>query len=1166
MLNMEGVVEYCNQAFEQMFGYPAEDLAGIPFRELPFVLPGNAPAMEQILEKIINGGDPLSIEVGTRRRDNTIACTEIRASLLMKGKNSLAIQAVTRDITERIETEQNVLKGAQHIKLLFDRLTDPLLIHRIPDGDPGTILECNRSACEFSGYSREELLGMSISDFSSHVGHGPQKEHVQRLIQGQSALFELNIKCKDGSLKAAEVHNQVIDYNGEKAIMATVRDISQRKAEQVELEERLQFEKMVSRISSRFVNLRDDQIDVGIEETLREVSDFIGAGRGAMYLITDQGNTLSISHEWSYDPAFSQKAIVQHLPVKMFSFCAATLQKLENVIINTPEDLPEGASGEKKWFDSYGFHALFFVPIISEDALVGSLGFSGKPLKNYKWPAQHGNLLRYISTILYNAITRKELYQKQRRTQYTVDSFEDCVYWLDPDLRIIDVNPSVIRMLGYTREEILAMHIWDFDKEFPVDRKEAFWDNLRNNGSRTMESVHQAKDGRKIPVEVTGSHIDFEGSEYIVAFVRDITERKTAEKAILDSQQEYKNIFENVVDIFYEASLDGKLLNATPSVERITKYKREDLIGQPMLIFYHDQAVREPLLKELLEKGQITDFELDVRDIDGSPIPCSLNSRIIFDEKGQPERIVGSLTDLRHRKKAETRIRQLSTALQQSPVSVIISDTDTRIIYVNDTFTRFSGMTPEEIIGTTPNEITRGQIPMAELQDLWGTVRAGKIWKGELEYMMKDERKVWLSVTVSPIFDEKEQVSHFVGIIEEITKRKIYEQDLKRAKEQAEKSDRLKSAFLANMSHEIRTPMNAILGFSSLLKEEDPRKERRDYYIDIINSKGKDLMRIISDIIDISRIEAGDLLVRMEPLEIVEFMRDIYDEFKEDTQIKSRSNLQFRLNIPETAGQIIVNTDPARLKQVFVNLIHNAIKFTTEGYIQIGFKLISGNRIRLFVRDTGIGIPPEKQKLIFERFRQIDESHTREFGGTGLGLAICKNLVEKMGSELLVNSSEGQGSDFQFTLKYVLPSKPVHGPVIDPAEGRREASRIKLDLKGRKILIVEDDGSSYLYLETLLRKHGPEICWAKSGRRAIEILEKESDFDLVLMDIRMPEMNGMETTRRMRGKYPDLPIIAQTAYAQISDRKQALDCGCNDYISKPIEAVELNTLLAKYLT
>ncbi|KPL13336.1 MAG: hypothetical protein AMS26_14830 [Bacteroides sp. SM23_62] len=1166
LFSLDGRVEYCNPAHENMFGYTAEELAGLSYIDLPFLSPEFAKLTGRLLEKIKSEGILEAIETQVKRKDNTNIWVEIKVTLLKEDNKPFAIQTVTRDISERIIAEQSVLKGAQNIKLLFEAIIDPLLIHTIPDKGPGTILECNKSACEFSGYSRKELLGMSITDFSFQGESGPQGQHVQQLISGKSALFEQYILCKDGSLKAAEVHNKVIDYHGKKVIMAIVRDISQRKAEQEKMKMHLKFEQIVSKISSRFVNMPDDQIDKGIEDTLHEVSEYIGARRGAMYLITDKGRTLSISHEWCYDPSFSQKRTVQNLPVEMFSHSASVLQKMEDVIINTPDDLPAGASGEKKWFETYGFHALFFVPIISEDSLVGTLGFSGEPLKDYSWPTQYGNLLRYIATILYNAISRKEMYRKQRRTQFTLDHYTDSVYWLaPPDMQVIDVNPSASRMLGYTREELLSMLAYDFDTQYPVEHKLQFWEQLKKIGSRTLESVHQKKNGDTIPVEITANFIEFEGAEYVVAFVRDITERKNAEQAILDSQQEYKKIFENVVDVFFEASLDGKLLNVTPSAERLTKYKREDLIGQPVVIFYHNPMDREPLLQQLFKQGKIEDYELDARDIDGSPIPCSLSSRLIFDENGQPERIVGSFTDLRHRKKAETQIRQLSTALEQSPVSVIISDINTRIIYVNNTFIRFSGMDPEMVIGTTPNEITRGQVPIDNYKDLWDTVKAGKIWKGELEYNLKDDRKVWLSVTVSPIFDEKDKVSHFVGIIEEITERKIYEQDLKRAKEQAEKSDRLKSAFLANMSHEIRTPMNAILGFSSLLKEEDLETEQSNYYIDIINSKGKDLMRIISDIIDISRIEAGDLLVRMEPLEIFEFMREIYDEYKEDTQIKSRPNLQFRLQIPEPEQQITVYTDPARLKQVFVNLIHNAIKFTPDGYIEIGFDLLPEYNIRLFVRDTGIGIPPDKQKFIFERFRQIDDSHTREFGGTGLGLAICKNLVEKMGSELLVKSLEGQGSDFQFTLKYMHTEEPIPDPVRVTEEKDSDENTHNLDLKGRKILIVEDDGSSYLFLETLLRKHNLEICWAKSGFHAIELLKKEEGIDLVLMDIRMPEMNGIDTTREIRKIYPDLPIIAQTAYAQLSDRSQALDCGCNDYISKPIEAVELYSLLAKYL-
>ncbi|MEE9460502.1 MAG: PAS domain S-box protein, partial [Bacteroidales bacterium] len=442
LYSLDGTVEYCNPAHEKMFGYTADELIGLAYQDLPFFSPEFAKVTGRLLEKIISEGILEAVETQVKRKDNTNMWVEIKVTLLRKENKPFAIQTVTRDITERIEAEQDVLKNATNIKQLFDGLSDPLLIHMIPDKGPGTILDCNKSACEFSGHSRKELLGMNITDFSVQSESAPEEEHVKQLMSGKSALFEQNIKRKDGSLKVVEVHNQIIDYYGKKVIMAIVRDISQRKAEQEELKMHLMFEQIVSKISSRFLNMPDDQIDMGIEQTLQEVSEFIDARRGAMYMITDEGKSLSITHEWSYDPAFSQIETVQNLPVEMFSHSAATLQKMEDIIINTPDDLPEGASGEKKWFEAYGFHALFFVPIISEDSLVGTLGFSGEPLKNQNWPTQYGNLLRYIATILYNAISRKEMYQKLRRTQFTLDNYSDCVYWLSPDMRVMDANPS----------------------------------------------------------------------------------------------------------------------------------------------------------------------------------------------------------------------------------------------------------------------------------------------------------------------------------------------------------------------------------------------------------------------------------------------------------------------------------------------------------------------------------------------------------------------------------------------------------------------------------------------------------------------------------------------------------------------------------------------------
>jgi PAS domain S-box-containing protein len=764
-----------------------------------------------------------------------------------------------------------------------------------------------------------------------------------------------------------------------------------------------------------------------------------------------------------------------------------------------------------------------------------------------------------IQSVTRNISARKEISRKLGLAQITLERYADGVFWINKGFTLFDVNASACDSLEYSREELLSMSVPDFDSHFTLPELEDLWEELKNKGSKRFESILKKKSGEIFPVDITANYIEFEGKEFLVAFTHDITNRKLAEAAILKSENEFRKIFENVVDVFYEASLDGNLINVTPSVERLTSYSRDELIGKPMVLFYYDPGVRDELLKELRKKGSVSNFELEIQDKDGSPIPAVLSSRIICDEGGKPVSIVGSISDMTHRKKAEDKIRQLSTALEQSPVPVIISDTSFKVLYVNNSFTSFSGLKPDEIIGTTSEEITRGQISMSDNIKMEEVLRSGNIYRDEIEYTNSSTEQLWLSITVSPIMDEQDDISHYVVILEDITKRKAYEKSLKTAKESAEESDRLKSAFLANMSHEIRTPMNAILGFSSLLKEQEVSQNQQSYYVDIINSKGRDLLRIISDIIDISRIETGDLYFKTEPIEIFSFIREIFDEFKEDARLNTRSNLQFRLNIPAKEKPVIVNTDSSRLKQIFSNLIQNAFKFTPDGFIEIGFELLEQNNIRMFVRDTGIGIPKDKQTIIFERFRQIDESHTRQYGGTGLGLAICLNLVKRMGGELKVKSSERQGSEFQFSLKYILTQAPKKGDSKD-----KSIHEVKLDLSGRRILIVEDDGASYLFLETLLKRYKPEISWAKNGKQAISIINKPGKFDVILMDIRMPEMNGLDATREIRKENPDIPIIAQTAYAQVSDRKAALESGCSDYISKPISPVELKSILIKY--
>jgi signal transduction histidine kinase/CheY-like chemotaxis protein len=380
--------------------------------------------------------------------------------------------------------------------------------------------------------------------------------------------------------------------------------------------------------------------------------------------------------------------------------------------------------------------------------------------------------------------------------------------------------------------------------------------------------------------------------------------------------------------------------------------------------------------------------------------------------------------------------------------------------------------------------------------------------------------------------------------------------ELLTAKEHAEESDRLKSAFLANMSHEIRTPMNGILGFAELLKEPDLSGETQHDYIRIIEKSGVRMLNIINDIVDISKIESGLMKVEMRESNINEQIQYIYTFFKPEVDAKG---LKLTTNTPLPKKEAIIRTDPEKLYAIFTNLVKNAIKFSHEGTIEFGYKKIDEN-LEFYVKDTGIGIPDDKQHIIFERFIQANIPNEWVQQGAGLGLSITRAYLEMLGGTIRVESCEGAGSTFYFTLPYnavVKKEKVVHHNLSSDTTDQD---------KNLKILIVEDDEVSRMLLDISLRRIGKEILKAKTGIEAIEACQKNPDIDLVMMDIRMPEMGGYEATRQIREFNKAVIIIAQTAYGLTGDREKAIEAGCNDYIKKPINKAELLLLIQKYFS
>jgi signal transduction histidine kinase/CheY-like chemotaxis protein len=387
--------------------------------------------------------------------------------------------------------------------------------------------------------------------------------------------------------------------------------------------------------------------------------------------------------------------------------------------------------------------------------------------------------------------------------------------------------------------------------------------------------------------------------------------------------------------------------------------------------------------------------------------------------------------------------------------------------------------------------------------------------------------------------------------------RKQLENELIRAKEKAEESDRLKSSFLANMSHEIRTPMNGILGMTQLLAIPDISNENRVEYVELINKNSETLLNLIDDIIDVSKIEAGQMKIIRKSFRLNSLLDQLQGLFTSSPVFKSKANLELiaTRNLPDNLS---IYSDPDRVRQIFINLIGNAIKFTESGQVEFGYQL-KEKVLEFYVKDTGIGISKEKQKLVFERFTQADDSLTRKFGGSGLGLAISRGLIELLGGHIWMSSELHKGSTFYFTIPYI--------PTFDDENLPKpiEELRTDFDWKHRSFLIVEDDKVSYKFLEGVFRKTGAKIFHAENGLRAIEYCRTKPEIDMVLMDIQLPEMSGLDATRIIKALRKDLPIIAQTANAMSEDKERCLEVGCVDYVSKPINIGILFNKIDKYL-
>ena len=800
---------------------------------------------------------------------------------------------------------------------------------------------------------------------------------------------------------------------------------------------------------------------------------------------------------------------------------------------------------------------------------------------------------------------RKAMEQRLRdseaQSNLIIETSPDGIIVSDETGRIVRMNPAALQLFGYSESELLGQTV---EILMPHSLRQRHGTHVNDYMSepkfKSVEEHAKAgqlmavrKDGSEFPFEASLSPVMIGGKQHVVTTLRDITARNESEQALIQSEEKLNTILDGVDAFIYLKDINGNYLFANRAVREFWNVEMDEIIGYGDEKFFDDETasnIRSNDRQVLVDGETLRSEEINTVAETGETATFLSTKMPLCDESGDTYALCGISTDITDRKKAEDSLRisqqRLLLHREQSPVGVIEWNTEFEFLDWNPAAERIFGFTKEEVAGV---HITKRILPESArptVDKIWAELLENKGGYYSLnENTTKDGRTILCEWHNTPLVDHDGKVIGVTSLVDDVTQRQKNEDDLRRhrdnlqqlvdektndlraAKETAEKASDAKSEFLSNMSHEIRTPMNTIIGMSHLALQTS-LDSRQHNYIEKVHDSAAGLLGIINDILDFSKIESGKL-----ELENVDFrLEDVIDSVTHLISLRSDEKaLDLKFDI-ESSVPTALHGDQLRLRQILVNLASNAVKFTDEGgKIIIDAQLVEqeGETMLLHfrVQDTGIGMSDEQVAQLFQSFTQADSSITRQYGGTGLGLVISRRLTEMMGGDIWVESTQGTGSTFHFTIRIKRqtgqPSPRQYG--TRHTEDKPGAAINKL--KGARVLLVEDNELNQELAIELLSSNGIEVDIADNGQRALTMLA-ENDYDGVLMDCQMPVMDGYTATHKLReqDRFKDLPIIAMTANTMRGDREKVLNAGMNDYIAKPINIADMFNTMAKWIT
>ncbi|MBU1248471.1 MAG: PAS domain S-box protein [Proteobacteria bacterium] len=846
-------------------------------------------------------------------------------------------------------------------------------------------------------------------------------------------------------------------------------------------------------------------------------------------------------------------------------------------------DQPVGMSVSDVWgsdiFEAYILPALELCFNGEEVAYETWLRYPGRAKNGYYevcyYPYRHEGVITHAVVISRDLTDwhRASLAARRSEDKYKnlVENLNDVIFSTNLQGELTYVSPTSEQLLGFKPDELMGNHFKAFIHPEDAEGVEKRFREVMEGNVGGHEYRIQTKWGGHIWVR-SSSRILLEGGECIgiTGSITDITESKLAAQALVRSERKYRNIFDNIQDVYFETTPEGIFLEISSSVFRVSGYKRIEVLGLDVCEFYDDPAEQRRFQALLRAHRRVEGFEMRLLDKDGEPHVCSVNAAMVRDDDRGGLKVVGSIHDITGLKRAEEELSRAKSFLDHIidavPDPIYVKDKDHKWVIVNRALGTLLGYPKDELyLKSVQDFFPADQAENFKRMDDLAFELGGKV---EHEEEFWDTGGVWHVIsTHKAVFDNPDKTGRLLaGVIRDITEQKRLEEVLRGAKEAAESLSLTKSRFLANMSHEIRTPLNGVIGMLQLVLMGSLEPLQREYANTAMTS-AHGLLAVINDILDLSKIEAG----KMEIVRAGFAVREMVDSVVQSmVQPAAAKGVELIVSISPDVPDLL-SGGATRIRQILFNLLGNALKFTDRGQVEIEIAFlvaaVEARKSRLFVcvSDTGIGIPDESVERIFEDFAQADDSYTREYQGAGLGLSIVRRLVELMGGTVSIMSEVGVGTAVCFTVEVEEMESSEVG--LRLANSREATTSRPLCFK--RALVVEDNGVNQLLARRFLEKLGIETFGAANGLKALEELQgamaRGLAYDLVLMDIQMPVMDGIEATRRIRRDenplLADVPVVALTAHAMEGDRERFLASGMNGYVSKPLELVELQRVL-----